>query len=420
MSLISLLPLMIVSSGSFLLIKLRAFFIFHPIRSIRLAFSGKNTGEALRSLLLALAGTLGVGNIVGVTVGIGIGGPGCVFWLVISAIFSSVLKYSEVALSASDGNGKGMLGVIRGAFGKHGAIFSCIYASLCLVLCLTMGSLLQADAIRASGEAVGSADTLVPLLVIFTAVITVGGGKWIKNAVAFIIPLATLLYTVLCFSVIIPNIYKLPSVILICVKLAFTTDGLRGGVIGFLLSKALREGFARGLLSNEAGAGTSSFSHTALSAAEAARAGIFGILEVVFDTVFLCSLTAATVLIGNADGEYGMGLLCRIFENSFGKSANYILLFSIIAFAVSTVLCWYYYGKICKEYLFGKRFSLLFFLLFFAAFTVGLTLEIPFIISLSDMTLFFLSAISLFAVIKSSDRVVTLSENMGLLKKKLK
>ena len=40
-----------------------------------------------RSLCLALAGTLGVGNIVGVAIGIIVGGAGSVFWIFISGFY---------------------------------------------------------------------------------------------------------------------------------------------------------------------------------------------------------------------------------------------------------------------------------------------------------------------------------------------
>lgn len=374
MSLISLLPWLIVSAGTFLLIRLSGFHILHPIRSLRLAFSGGGTKEALGSLTLALAGTLGVGNIVGVSVGICVGGAGSLFWLMASALFSSVIKYSEVALSADAGAGNGIIGVIEHSF-PFGKSMACVYSALCLLLSVTMGARMQSEAIKTSAEGISKNAIVIvaPILILLTVFVCLGGGNLIKKAVIVIIPLATLLYTGLCLLVILPDISRLPSVAILCVKEAFTAKGAIGGLMGFLTSGAIKEGFARGLLSNEAGAGTSSFAHTALPSYEAARAGIFGILEVLFDTLLLCALTGFTLLLG-AEGEPsgGMELLCGIFSSRLGVGANYILLFSVIAFALSTVLCWYYYGRVCLEYLFGKRGKILFFTVFTVSFALGL------------------------------------------------
>ena len=52
-----------------------------------------------RAVSLALAGTLGVGNIAGVASSIAIGGYGSVFWMWVSAFVAMVLKYAEIVLA---------------------------------------------------------------------------------------------------------------------------------------------------------------------------------------------------------------------------------------------------------------------------------------------------------------------------------
>ena len=87
-------------AGAYLLVKLRFFFIVHPIRTARLIGGSIRRRETARSLFLALAGTLGVGNVMGVAVGLLAGGAGSVFWMLVSSLFASVLKYSEIVLSS--------------------------------------------------------------------------------------------------------------------------------------------------------------------------------------------------------------------------------------------------------------------------------------------------------------------------------
>ena len=96
------LPLLLAAVGIYFLIKLRFFFIIHPLRTIARGMRAIKDKRARRSFSLALAGTLGVGNVFGVAIGIMIGGAGSLFWLLVSMIFAMVIKYSEVVLTSDN------------------------------------------------------------------------------------------------------------------------------------------------------------------------------------------------------------------------------------------------------------------------------------------------------------------------------
>ena len=98
-----LIPLIVAASGTYFLVKLRAFFIVRPLFTAKRAVAAFSDGASFSSLMLALAGTLGVGNIFGVATAIIIGGAGSVFWLLVSAFFSAVIKYAEVAVASDKG-----------------------------------------------------------------------------------------------------------------------------------------------------------------------------------------------------------------------------------------------------------------------------------------------------------------------------
>ena len=95
------LPLLITVAGVYLLFKLRFFFLLHPIKKLKCAWEELKCPGKLASFALALAGTLGVGNVFGVAVGIIVGGAGSVFWLFVSALFSAVIKYDKERIPAS-------------------------------------------------------------------------------------------------------------------------------------------------------------------------------------------------------------------------------------------------------------------------------------------------------------------------------
>ena len=149
------LPIVISVVGVYFLVKVRAFFILHPIKTAREIFAVKDKRRAFLSLCLALAGTLGVGNIVGVSVGIAVGGRGALFWLAMSAALSSAIKYAEIIVSESPRyrDGSGIIAVIRGTLGER---CGALYAALYLALSLSLGSALQTRAVAdCASEALG-------------------------------------------------------------------------------------------------------------------------------------------------------------------------------------------------------------------------------------------------------------------------
>ena len=165
MDLTFLIPSTVIVLGAFFLIKLKAFFIFHPVRTFKRFIEAIKAPNAFANLTLALAGTLGVGNIFGVAAGIAVGGPGSVFWLVVASVFSSVIKYAESVTSADhltyDGrvNVGGMMYVLHTSFGKRGKTLGSLYAILCLLLSLFMGCAFQCSAVISSSKGIIEADT---------------------------------------------------------------------------------------------------------------------------------------------------------------------------------------------------------------------------------------------------------------------
>ena len=89
------------------------FFLFYskltPFKYIRHAFElirGKHTKEEdigevthFQALTTALSGTIGLGNISGVALAIGYGGPGVIFWMWITAIVGIATKFFTWTLS---------------------------------------------------------------------------------------------------------------------------------------------------------------------------------------------------------------------------------------------------------------------------------------------------------------------------------
>lgn len=426
-------PISIIVSavGLYLMFRLRFFFILHPIRTLKKITGALKDRTAFRSLTLALAGTLGVGNIFGVCVGLLLGGPGSIFWMLISSFFAMALKYSEVALCRSfpvrthEGTQGTMAHCIEATLGKMGTPLSRIYAICTLALALTMGSSLQLMSV--SGVYTEIFDTsptfLVVFFLIFVAFAVLGGAGIIKKITAIVIPLTTIVYIILSVSILAIHSHRLPEALLLIMDDAFSFDSVGGGVLGFLLTGPVREGYTRGILSNEAGAGTSSTAHSDSSILSPSASGLMGIVEVFFDTVLLCTLTGLSVLVCVPDlsqYEGAMAVIFSAFSSTFGSYGSFTLLFCVFFFAYSTVVCWYYYGARATEFVFGKNHRLIYTLTFLLLLPLGVIFGEGVMVAITDFLLLVLTVICSATLIKNSDRVVALSESGGIIKRKIK
>ena len=423
MSFLDFLPFVITASGIYFIIKLKAFFVFRPIAVGKKLSVILKEKSSFNSLALALAGTLGVGNIVGVAYGITVGGAGSIFWIFVSGIFASVIKYCESLLAADskvDGHG-GMAYVIQKSFSKSGRFASILYASLCILLSLTMGSALQAATFVECAEYSFGTNPYF-LSVFFCTSVTAAvafGTKKIERITAFIIPASVAIYIFMCLAIIILNLSKIPTVLFSIISDAFSFNSAAGGVSAFLFSKAIKEGYARGLLSNEAGAGTSSMAQSRSNAAHPCEVGLLGICEVAFDTTLLCTLTGIAIIISVPDisvCKTGIGLVLFAVECGLGKFFCVITMLLIFLFAYSTVVCWYFYGREALRFLLGEGNMPIYTLLFLLSNALGASVSEEFLIFSSDFILFLMTLISLAALIKNSERIMYLSEDYGLLK----
>lgn len=409
------LPLIVSSAGLFLLLKLRFFFLLHPIRVTKSFVKELRSGASASAFWLALAGTLGVGNIFGTAAGIMTGGAGSVFWLILSALFSGMLKYSETSLTLAmkEKNECGFQSILPKIFARNGKFLAVVYSVLCLCLAFLMGSAIQSSAVS---DILDSA-LHIPVeisAILLSCLIYIGvhkGAGGIERATARLVPIASVGFISLCLFAIIKNAGNfLPAVRLVFSE-ALTPAAFSGGVFGFLCSKALTEGFARGILSNEAGIGTSAMAHSRADNRTPYVGGLFGIAEVIFDTVILCGLTALALLCSSADPagfSTPMAYVFSAFNTSLGMLAGPILICSVFIFGYSTMICWYYYGSSCMGYIFGKKTNA-FTPAFLVSAVCGALLGAGKLLAMTDTVIFLMALITLSAVVKSHKRIYSLT-----------
>ncbi len=356
-------------SGIFLpvlLFLLAGFFLFYlkgiPFRHLPKMLKGLSVGSngvsPTRSVLMALAGTLGLGNIIGVADAVAKGGAGVLFWMWLSGLAAAVIKFAEIVLAISkrknDQNGH-FGGAMYYIFPKCAAVLFCFFCILCG---FSVGNILQSAATAEVTEDLlslpkFSVSFALFLLLLFTLF---SKNKRLFSVASAAVPFATALYSILCLTVIVRNASALPTVFQRIFKEAFQINAVGWGAF-FSGSTALRYGIIRGLLSNEAGCGTAPMAHAASSVRYSACQGALGVVEVGVDTHLLCTLTGVTLLLGEKPLDNPTAALLSVLKNGFGKITAPLLCISLFLFAFATMVCWSFYLDRCADFLSFKKCS---------------------------------------------------------------
>ena len=416
-------PCSLMGVGLYFLFKLK----FFPITKFR-QMAGtltKNGKGAVRALALSLAGTLGVGNIVGVASAIYSGGFGAIFWMWVSAAVAAVLKYAEIVLAmrrrelSENGFKGGAMYYIRSCLSKKfprlALILSSVFAFFCILNCFSMGAVMQTNAISEAFWGAwniprGVLGLILALLALF---ILCGGFKVIISLTSVLVPFMSVLYILLSLAVIIPRASSLPSVLGEIFSSAFCAESAVGGIFGFLLSRALRFGVMRGLFSNEAGCGTSPTAHVS-SESSPCEQGSMGIIEVFIDTVLLCSMTGFAVMLRYGEvahlGESPMKMVLEAYSGAFTPLFSGIvecaMVFMVLCFGFATVSCLSHYAFECLEFLLhGKKGRVCLIILYCAAVFLGAVGNSSWAWAVSDFTVGTMTLINLAVLVFCRDEI---------------
>ncbi|MBQ7715700.1 MAG: sodium:alanine symporter family protein [Clostridia bacterium] len=363
----AVLPLVLISVGIYLAFKFRAFYIIHPIKTMK-ELKGAGSGDGVspfKALSIALAGTLGVGNISGVATAICAGGAGAVFWMWASAFAAMSVKYAEVSLAVKyrrkkDGalQGGAFLYMREGLRGKIGnrpaALIASFFAVMLVLNSVLTGNIVQVNAASSVFEGIPPVVCGIAIALTVLAV-TAGGAARIGDFTVRVIPFLTVLYSALSVFVIVTNADRAPEVFSRIVSGAFDFRAAAGGVVGFTFSRAVRFGVTRGIFSNEAGCGTAPTAHAQTNTDSPHRQGCLGIFEVFCDTIIMCTMTAFVILLADVPGYDGIPLSMRSYGEFCGRAGAYAVGISVIIFALATVICQEFYGMEALSFLGGGR-----------------------------------------------------------------
>ena len=366
----------------------------------------KHTTNSLRTLTTTLAATLGTGNIVGISTAVALGGAGAVFWCWLTGIFGMATTYAETFIGTRyqqilpDGT---RLSGPMVAFHKrlNKPILSLFY-SLCLLGAGLGMSATTSAVLQESGTElhVFPSDSFLLLSVcgilvaVFVGFIINGGGKTVTGFCMRLVPCMALFYFAACMLLLFLNRGTLLPALSLIVQSAFGLRPVGAGVLAGGMQLALRYGIARGLFTNEAGLGSAAVAASDSNDTPEVQ-GLVSMSATFWDTVVMCGLTGLLVISSALQGNFdptalNSGELVHAAFSSlpFGRS---LLNLSLCAFAVATLIGWYYIAEKAATqlsylcYKDGTHFVTALRLFYMLSVFIGFLLSLDLIFAVSDL-----------------------------------
>lgn len=378
---------------------------------------GEGTLIPRQAVSTALSSTVGVGNMVGVSSALVLGGPGALFWMWAAALFGMMTKYAEIVLSIhyrekdSKGNFAGGPSMYMRK-GLNSPILAVIFTIALAIFCIA-GNMIQSNAISGAMKDMFGVPVWVVgvILIILVAAVTLGGIKRLGKVTEKLVPFMAVVYIVGGIIVILGNIQNIPATISTIFVSAFSPASVGGGITGFALMEVIRYGVARGLYSNEAGMGTAPIAHATAKTDHPARQGMWGIMEVFIDTFVIATITGLAILTsGVLETGESPAVLASLAFGSVIPFFKYVVAVSLILFAYSTIIAISYYGETITAFLAGEKWGNFYRYLFLPFTFIGAVGGLQFIWSISDLVMAFAVIPNLIALALLSPKVFRLTK----------
>ena len=370
----------------------------HMGTAIKMTLSGSKAGGDISNfsaLMVAMAATVGTGNIIGVGTAIALGGPGAVFWCWLTGVFGIATKYAEALLSVkyryktARGTmiGGPMVVLEKALKMKPLAIFFCITT---IAAAFGIGNMNQANSVSVLlTENFGVSPYITGIVMaVLVGIITFGGIKWLARVCEVFVPFMAVVYIIGCVSILILNYQFVGDAIELIVTSAFSPVAIGGGLTGGGIMIAMRYGISRGLFSNESGLGSAPIVSAAARTENAVKQALIASSATFWDTVIICALTGivlVTSVIVYPDINFHDGAI--LTNMAFTKLHDWggpLLTVALLTFVFSTILGWSYYAERCLEYIGGKKALVYFRIIWSIAIFIGCVVKLDLVWVFSD------------------------------------
>lgn len=262
-----------------------------------------------QALTAALSATVGLGNIAGVAVAIGLGGPGATFWMILMGFCGMTTKLCECTLGVRyrviDENGRAhggpmyylSKGLAEHGLGPAGKALAIFFAFMVVGGALGAGNMFQANQAHtqfanAFGFLENQGWVFGVIVAVLVGAVIIGGIRSIARVTSKLVPIMCGIYVLAALVIILVNIADVPGALKTIVVQAFSAEAIGGGFVGVLI-----QGIRRAAFSNEAGLGSAPIAHAAVKTRFPASEGVVAALGPFIDTVIICTMTALVIVI---------------------------------------------------------------------------------------------------------------------------
>jgi len=368
---VPILVIVLFGTGIFLTLRLGLVQVTRFGEAVRAFFGGRAAGATgvltpFQAFMTALGTTIGTGNIAGVAAGIASGGPGVLFWIWCYGFFATAIKFAEAVLGLTFREARGTDEVRSGPMyylrdGLRSPGLALAYAVVAGIAALTTTPFTQTNSIAlVMNTQVGVPRWASGLVIaVLTWLVIIGGIKSIGRAFAKLAPAKVAIYLVGSLIVIITFASRLPEILGLVFREAFTMQS----ALGFGMFTAIRYGLARGLYANEAGYGTAAVAYGTAQSERPAQQGLNAVMETFIVSFGTCTLTALVVMLSGAvDWSLPVGQRLTstaavgvAFNSAMPGFGGYLVAFCVFLFGYGTLIGWAYYGEQFLEYWLGPR-----------------------------------------------------------------
>ena len=399
----------------------------HSIDCVRGRYT--DPGEAgeishFQALSAALSATVGLGNIAGVAVAIGLGGPGAVFWMVVAGFLGMSSKFAECSLAQryrqidAEGHVQGgpMIylrdGLRELGWPRLGAGLSVLFSIMCIGGSFGGGNMFQSNQAYAivsdqipwlAGHPLIGGALFGLLMAGLVGLVIIGGIRRIGEVAGVLVPSMCVLYVAAGLVILLVNAERVPGALGVIVESAFSWQAGFGGFVGVLI-----QGFRRAAFSNEAGVGSAAIAHSAARNDQPIREGLVALLGPFIDTLVVCTTTGLVIVVSGAWNHPEAGENIAMTAWAFGTVFSWypvVLSITALLFAFSTMISWSYYGERCWEHLFGKGNTLTY-KIFFLGFTwAGAVFNAANVVEFGDLMILGMALPNILGVVMLSRKI---------------
>jgi AGCS family alanine or glycine:cation symporter len=354
--------------------------------AIRETIASQQTGASgalspLQAFMTALAATIGTGNIVGVATAILKGGPGALFWIWCYGFLAMSTKFAEASLGVHYRVAHGEK-VLSGPMyylrdGLRLPALAWIYALVGAMAVLFTTPMTQTNSIAVSlagqfhernwslgeltlGQMKIDANRLVIgiALAVLTWLVIVHGIKSIGRVAEKLSPIKVGFYLIGGAVVLFTHIHKVPEVLSMVFRGAFTEQAAVGGAVGYTMMMALRFGIARGVYANEAGYGTAAVTYGTAKSQRPEQQGLAAMMDVFIISFVTSTISAMVILltgVWQVEGTTGPLAITAAFNAAMPGYGGWMVSISILLFGYTVLIGWEFYGEQFLGYMFGPR-----------------------------------------------------------------